>query len=484
MLLFWAVVVVVVPMLVGILASRETWEACGRSLALGLISALVGVFFAETLAGFSRGKPYLTAIIILPYCVNPVFRVLAQFKLILYIESWLWLPTSVYVASYALPAMAIALNYLPVFLCLNMFREWRGSPMAALSPFEQWIFVWLPVWLKRLPIEFALFFLLAFFDVWVVQLIGDNRLNFWGPLVVHRAFQARDVASASVMVCLGIVITVLIFFVIKMICRLLSRLLLSMSPLAVRRSLRSRHQGWLQPSMRLLQGLILSLVLWPFLYLIIEAIYVYSNAANVEAWRERDRVSSTVILAWIVGVLGSVVGFLLRSSRLTIKRWWVKDLPLQALALAPEASFALPVLFIFQTKILKAGLSAIALSMLSYSIALGYLLWRSFAERKGEAKLRVVFYSMRRRLLKPLWIACLENRRLLVGVAALLFWFSAENVFLVSYLAGPEWQTISPRLLTGAMRGLDPAEVALSCHGFIAVALGLVGPAIWILRPS
>ncbi len=161
---------------------RASWdpvmlEAIRNSVELSVIASLFAILCGAVVTRILAKWPLVIGIgIVLVYAVNPVIRALSfseLFTIYTPIQQW---TESLFGERWAqmivLPAIILGTHYLPIYLMRFLFVIRKRTVSHELTGLLDFLFVSLPSFLRGFPISFALFFLLTFFDYWVIQVIG------------------------------------------------------------------------------------------------------------------------------------------------------------------------------------------------------------------------------------------------------------------------------------------------------------------------
>lgn len=456
-----------------------TWDASllaalWNSVELSVIASVFAVVCGGLLGRFIERRPvWLFSLMIAVYAINPVARALSYFDLLqLYTPIADWTTALLgrrFAMSIFLPALILGMHYLPIYLMRNLFVLKKRNTAHDLPPFLEALFDDVPVWIRGFPISFALFFLLTFFDYWVIQVVSGNTVLYWTPLFIQKAFQARAVSEASLMITIGLVATFAAY---------LAALIASSILLALHRLLRPLQFAGFRGTSRIgsacteaLAWLALLFVSWPLLGTIIKLIRTFTAGETFslipDVWHS---IIVMLVLGILVGAISATVGLLLSAlyeERPRKLGWWMPAL--YFLALVPEAAYVLFSLFVTGAGLLKGNPVWLFVLMASFSIPMSFFLYQSLWGSMEKQKLWMIGAAMGRRPLQGISIALKEWRRPWVIVFIVTFWLTIDNVFITDFSAGPSWKTLSAVIFNATKRGFSAGEFLSGVVGSLCV---------------
>jgi ABC-type Fe3+ transport system permease subunit len=464
-----------------------TWDssllsALINSVVLSVVASLFAIACGGLLGRFIERKPiWLFGLMIAVYSINPVARALSYFDLFqLYTPFYDWsiaLLGRRSATTIILPALILGMHYLPIYLMRNLFVLKKTNTAHDLPPFLETLFDDIPLWVRGFPISFALFFLLTFFDYWVIRVISGNTVLYWTPLFVQKGFEARSVSEAALMIVIGLVATLLAY---------LGALVVSIGIQKLLRMLRPLRFAHIKGESQLLAmiDLILSWValifaVWPIIATMIKlGIYIYHGEAIVFVPNISRGIVTMLLLGIGMGAVSATVAILLSAiyqERPRARQWWLP--PLYFLALVPEAAYVLFSLFVTGSGALHANPTWLFFLMASFSIPMSFFLWESLWGDIEKQKLWLVGAALGKKPAAAAMTMIREWSRPWAIVFVVIFWMTIDNVFITDFAGGPQWKPLSAVIFNATKRGFSSDEFYSSVAGTVSV-LAIIGLAL------
>ena len=507
-LIFWMLTVllllciVVVPFLaidenfniaptLSLATALATWDASllsalWNSVVLSVIASLFAILCGSIVSNWTTRKPvWLLCLFLAVYSINPVARALSYFDLFqiytpLYDWSALVFGTR-FSTTILLPALILGIHYFPIYLMRSVFVLPHGERARDLPPLLRTMFEDIPVWVRGFPISFALFFLLTFFDYWVIQVISGNTVLYWTPLFVQKALQARAVSQAALMIGIGLLVT---------FCSYLVAWVLSSTLRAIWRTIRPLWFASLPQSSalsrqirRLLAALVLLFLCWPLLGTLLKlALYLFDGTGILLMGDTGRAILVTLLLGCIVGAISATLGLILSAmfrQNMQRFRWWLPSL--YVLALVPEAAFVLFSVLVTGSGVLRGNLLWLGFLMASFSIPISFFLWESLWGEREVRKLWLLGTAMQQRMTEGAQLALREWKTQWGIVFIVIFWLTVDNVFITDFAGGPKWKPLSVVIFNATKRGFSREEFFSSVTGSIVV-LGCIVAAVLLSR--
>lgn len=461
-----------------------TWDsslvsALVNSIVLSVVASLFAIACGGFLGRFIENKPmWLFGLMIAVYSVNPVARALSYFDLFqLYTPLYDWsvmLMGRRFATTIILPALILGMHYLPIYLMRNLFVLKKTNTAHDLPPFLESLFDDIPLWVRGFPISFALFFLLSFFDYWVIRVISGNTVLYWTPLFVQKGFEARSVSEAALMIVIGLVATLAAY---------LGALLVSVVLQKFLRMLRPLHFAHIKGQSRMMAfiGFILSwltliFVCWPIIGTVIKFCIFFYQGEPIDFVPNMTKAIVTMLLLGIgMGAVSATLAILLSAiyqERPRSRRWWLP--PLYFLALVPEAAYVLFSLFVTGSGALRANPAWLFFLMASFSIPMSFFLWESLWGDIEKQKLWLVGAALGKKPVSAALTMMREWSRPWAIVFVVIFWMTIDNVFITDFAGGPQWKPLSAVIFNATKRGFSSDEFFSSVAGTLCV-LAVVG---------
>lgn len=443
-------------------------ESVGNSVALSIIASLFAILCGAVLTRMLTRYPRSTVIMLaLVYTVNPVTRAIGYrdlFTILTPFQNWMTALFGEWSAQMIiLPALILGMHYLPIYLMRFLFVIRKKNVAHTLHGFMDAVFVSIPSFLRGFPISFAIFFLLTFFDYWVIQVISGGKALYWSQMFEQKAFVARDVGQAGMLIIIGLLMTLLAYAGSAAICSALRVFWKRLRPLKVA-AFRTINIGKFTTVLHLL---VCVFIAWPFLYSIIrfaslEEIHLIDGAGRA--------IQLTVVLSLSIALCSTVVAFILSAffQEYPMRtRWWLPSL--YFLALVPEAAYVLFSLFVTGLGFLKAGPGWLFFLVVSFSAPMSFFLWESLWGETEQRKLWMLAAAMRLKPFDSLKLAWLEWRRFFGITFVVNLWMMMDNVFITNFAAGPKWKPLSAIIFTSTKRGFQDAEFLTGALGSITM---------------
>lgn len=466
-----------------------TWDsallsALWNSVILSVFASVFAVLCGGLLGEIIEKKPHwLFLLMIAVYAVNPVARALSYFDLFqLYTPIYDW-SNSLFGRKFSttilLPSIILGIHYLPVYLMRTLFVLKKKVTAHDLPPFLETVFDAIPVWARGFPISFALFFLLTFFDYWVINVISGNTVLYWTPLFVQKGFEARAVSQAALMIVIGLLVTVGAY---------LAALLVSM---AIRAFIRQLRPLWfatmkgsskaLKMTGRLLAALTIIFISWPVIGMVIDLVLLLLKGGNLEPIPGTGRALLVMLaLGLTMALTSATLGLILSAVFQEYPRryrWWLPALYL--LALMPEAAYVLFSLFVTGAGIFRGNPLWLFVLMASFSVPIAFFLWESLWGDSEKQKLWMLGSALNRQPELAFKTAFREWQRPWGIVFVIVFWLTIDNVFITDFSAGPTWKPLSAVIFNATKRGFSDAEFVTSLIGTVCV-LAVIGTTLML----
>jgi len=466
-----------------------TWDsallsALWNSVILSVFASVFAVLCGGLLGEIIEKKPHwLFLLMIAVYAVNPVARALSYFDLFqLYTPIYDWSNTLFgrkFSTTILLPSIILGIHYLPVYLMRTLFVLKKKVTAHDLPPFLETVFDAIPVWARGFPISFALFFLLTFFDYWVINVISGNTVLYWTPLFVQKGFEARAVSQAALMIVIGLLVTVGAY---------LAALLVSM---AIRAFIRQLRPLWfatmkgsskaLKMTGRLLAALTIIFISWPVIGMVIDLVLLLLKGGNLEPIPGTGRALLVMLaLGLTMALTSATLGLILSAVFQEYPRryrWWLPALYL--LALMPEAAYVLFSLFVTGAGIFRGNPLWLFVLMASFSVPIAFFLWESLWGDSEKQKLWMLGSALNRQPELAFKTAFREWQRPWGIVFVIVFWLTIDNVFITDFSAGPTWKPLSAVIFNATKRGFSDAEFVTSLIGTVCV-LAVIGTTLML----
>ncbi len=448
------------------------WNSVILSVFASLFAILCGGFLREVI---EKRPHWLFLLMIVVYAVNPVARALSYFDLFqVYTPIVDWSNAVLgrkFSTTIVLPSLILGIHYLPIYLMRNLFVLKKRVTAHNLPPVLETLFDDIPVWARGFPISFALFFLLSFFDYWVINVISGNTVLYWTPLFVQKGFEARAVSQAALMIVIGLLVTVGAY---------LAALLVSMAIRAIIRQLRPLWFATLKGSSKLmtvigrcLAGLTMLFISWPAIGMLIDLVLLLVNGRGFEPMTGTGRGLFVMLaLGLAMALTSATLGLILSAVYQEFPRqykWWLPALYL--LALMPEAAYVLFSLFVTGAGILRGNPLWLFFLMASFSVPIGFFLWESLWGNNEKQQLWMLGSALNRQPEMAFSTAFREWKRPWGIVFVIVFWLTIDNVFITDFSAGPGWKPLSAVIFNATKRGFSDQEFVASLMGTVCVLL-------------
>lgn len=459
-------------------------EAIRNSIVLSVIASLFAILCGIVLTRALARFPMIVGCgIVLVYSVNPVIRALAfseLFTIDTSLQTWAIRIFGEWNAQMILlPALILGAHYLPIYLLRFLFVIRKSTVAHELKGLLDLCFVSLPAFLRGFPISFALFFLLSFFDYWVIQTIGGGKALYWSQMFEQKAFALRDVGQAAMLIILGLVFTVAAYGAALSLAAFLRMLLRRLRPLTVG-AIRVATVPWIGS---ILGSLLLLLLAWPLFYSVMRfgSIMLHATPLRLMEGAERS-IMLTLLLTSLIAFCSTILAFLLSAffqEHKTRSRWWLPSL--YFLALVPEAAYVLFSLCVTGLGILKASPWWLFLLMTSFTAPMSFFLWESLWGEAEERKLWTLTSAMHGNIVGTLGMAIREWRRFFALTFIVNLWLTVDNVFITNFAAGPKWKPLSAVLFSATKRGFQDEKFLTGSAGSVSL-LVLIGVMMFLSR--
>lgn len=461
-------------------------EAIQNSVVLSVLASLFAIGCGAILTRLLARWPLVVGVgIVLVYSINPVIRALSFAELFTIdtpLQQWAIALIGEWGAQMILlPALILGAHYLPIYLMRFLFVIRKPVVAHELSGWLDAFFVSIPAFLRGFPISFAIFFLLTFFDYWVIQTIGGGKALYWSQMFEQKAFVVRDVGQASMLIILGLVMTVIVYVLALAICNMLRLLMRRLRPLTIA-TIRSVRIPYLPT---ILSVSVLLCLAWPVFYTVIRLFEILMHHGEFRlmdgAWRA---IGLTVILTGSIALCSTLLSFVLSAffrEHQEKCQWWLPAL--YFLALVPEAAYVLFSLCVTGLGILKAGPLWLFVLMTSFSAPMSFFMWESLWGEGEERKLWMLVSAMRGKFIETLGLAVREWKRFFALTFIINLWMTIDNVFITNFSAGPKWKPISAVVFSATKRGFQDDKFLTGTMGSV-VMLSLIGLILLAVRFS
>ncbi len=461
-------------------------EAIRNSVALSVIASLFAILCGSLLTTMLEKWTILVSLtVVFSYSVNPVVRALSYADLFVLrtpaqtmLNSMLgeWAGQMI-----VLPALILGIHYLPIYLLRFLFVIRKQHVTHSLSGILNIAFVTIPSFLRGLPIAFALFFLLTFFDYWVIQVISGGKALYWSQMFEQKAFVARDIGQAGMLIVIGLLLTAIAYAGMLLLCGIARRLWRGLRPLTVSK-LHLPSGGRMTD---VLTAILLLFLAWPALFTILELIKTNWAVPTPYLMNGGLRaIGLTLVLSAGVAIVSTVLSFAFSAwmqERPDRTKWWLPSL--YFLALVPEAAYVLFSLSVTGLGILKGSGFWLFLLMTSFTTPMSFFLWESLWDETEKRKLWLIAASMRGRFFATLPLALKEWRRFFALTFIVNLWLTIDNVFITNFAAGPKWKPLSAVIFSATKRGFSQQEFLTSTLGSMTILM-LIGCAAILSRKS
>lgn len=470
---------------ISLLTDSSLRAALMNSVLLSLISSLFAVLCGSVVtSALKKRSVLLLGGLLAVYSINPVARALSYFTLFQVYTPIYRISEQIFGARFSmtilLPALILSMHYLPIYLMRSLFilkqKEAEGTQYNA---WHRMLFLSIPPWVKGFPISFALFFLLTFFDYWVIQVISGNTVLYWTPLFIQKALQSRAINEAALMIGAGLIITVGAYLVAVAASFLVRMFLRTLRPLSFTRIPSLPNLGKIfQHSISI--GISIFL-LWPLMNMILRLIPLILSGKSIPLTPGAIRAIILMALLGIaVGILSTGIGLFLSAVFQTSPgryRWWLPAL--YVLALVPEAAYVLWSLLMTGSGLLHGNPWWLLFLMLSFSIPISFFLWESLWGEVEQLKLWLLGAAMKNSLTGNMKLALAEWKKSAGIIFLVILWMTIDNVFITDFAAGPKWKTLSAVIFDATKRGFSDSEfitsvVSAACvFGFFVIVLAI-----------
>ncbi len=455
-------------------------EAVRNSVTLSCIASLFAIAYGSILTTLLERWTKIIAVgIVIVYSINPVVRALSYSDLFVLKTPVQNLFNALF-GQWAgqmiiLPALILGIHYLPIYLLRFLFVIRKQHVTHRLSGILDLAFVTIPSFLRGLPIAFALFFLLTFFDYWVIQVISGGKALYWSQMFEQKAFVARDIGQAGMLIVIGLVLTVAAYAGMLLLCSIIKRLWRTLRPLTIAK-MHLPSGGRITDALSIL---LLLLLAWPAFFTILELFKTDWNHGNLRLMDGGLRaIGLTLVLSSGVAVASTLLSFAFSAwmqERPTSTRWWLPGL--YFLALVPEAAYVLFSLSVTGLGLLKGSGFWLFVLMTSFTAPMSFFLWESLWDETEKRKLWLVAASMRGGFFATLPLALREWRHFFALTFIVNLWLTIDNVFITNFAAGPKWKPLSAVIFTATKRGFSEQEFLTSTLGSVTILL-LIGCAL------
>ncbi|MBM3231456.1 hypothetical protein FJZ28_03965 [Candidatus Peregrinibacteria bacterium] len=448
-------------------------EAISNSILLSVIASVFAIACGSLITRMLKRYTTPVAItIILVYVVNPVTRAFSYSDLFT-IRTSLQQGISLLIGEWpaqmiVLPAIILGAHYLPIYLLRFLFVIHKRTAAHHLTGLLNILFVSIPAFLRGFPISFALFFLLTFFDYWVIQVISGGKALYWSQMFEQKAFIARDVGQAGMLIIMGLVLTVLAYVGAWLACSALRMLWCKLRPLRIV-SIRF-NTGFLLDALGIL---LLCFLAWPPVYSMMRLVQIVQKGSGFTLIDGGMRaIVLTLILASSIAVVSTVLSFIcsaLYRERPQTCRWWLPSF--YFLALVPEAAYVLFSVCVTGLGLLHGSPYWLFFLMTSFSMPISFFLWESLWGEIEDRKLWMLAGSLRGRTLSSIVLGLKEWRAFFALTFIINVWMTVDNVFITNFAAGPKWKPLSAIIFTATKRGFSDQEFLTGFFGSLCILI-------------
>ncbi len=449
-------------------------DAIWNSILLSSLASLTAILGGTSIVRLMKRWPLaIGACLLLIYTVNPITRAWSFGELFRYYTSlgvWMeWLLGEWTAQMIVIPSLILGAHYLPMYLLRFLFVIRKPTVSHTLTGLFDILFVTLPSFLRGLPISFSLFFLLTFFDYWVIQVMSGGKALYWSQMFEQKAFVARDIGQAGTLIILGLLLTVGAYLFMTLITRFLLFLLTFIRPLSLKRF---AHYRIPEVVTRFCDVSLLALLAWPVMFSVLRLLRINWAQSNLLIDGGGRAIVLTLLLSSIIASLSTLFAFLLSTffrEQSARTRWWL--CALYFLALVPEAAYVLFSLCVTGSGLLKGSPWWLALLMISFTAPMSFFLFESLWGESEIRKLWMLAPSLTARFGRSLLLAFSEWKRFFLLTFAINLWMTTDNVFITNFAAGPKWKPLSATIFTATKRGFSDAEFFTGCLGSLSVLL-------------
>lgn len=446
-------------------------DAIRNSVLLSILASLFAISCGALITRCITRFPLILVGLVLVYAVNPVTRAVSYAELFTITLPIQQMATTLFgewpAQMILLPSLILGTQYMPVYLMRFLFVIRKERVTDDLRGLLHFTFASVPSFLRGMPISFSIFFLLTFFDYWVIQTIGGGKALYWSQMFEQKAFVARDIGQAGMLIILGLALTVLVYILTLLLCTMLRRLLAHVRPLRIARIR--------LPSLRIVGILCTAAVClffsWPLLYSVIRFGAILRHDASFVLMNAAARsIGLTILLSSLIALCSTLGAFVLSvffRNRPRICRWWLPSL--YFLALVPEAAYVLFSLTVTGSGLLKASPLWLFFLMTSFTMPMSFFLFESLWGETEERKLLTIVAAMRGSFLPSLSAALREWRRFFALTFVVNLWMTVDNVFITNFAAGPKWKPLSATIFTATKRGFQDAEFLTGSLGSLSI---------------
>ena len=300
-----------------------------NSIALCILASFFAIGCGTILSGKGVLPRWVLCFLIGVYAINPVVRALSYFDLFhILTPMYVWSArlfgdrTS---STIILPAFVLGIHYLPIYLMRYLFILKKRNTLHDIPRFLELLFDDIPLWIRGFPISFALFFLLTFFDYWVIQLMSGNTALYWTPLFMQKAIQARAVSDAATMIVLGLIVTLLVYILASVLSRCTLLCWRFLRPLrCVQFSVQS---SFFTGARLLLRYASIALLSWPLIWIALRVGKIVTQHSFVVMPHTTRAILTMVFLGISTAGISTILGWLLSvifRQHPHRRRWWLQ----------------------------------------------------------------------------------------------------------------------------------------------------------------
>ncbi len=447
-------------------------DAIRNSILLSSLASFTAILSGTSVVRLLKRWPFLIGgLLLFVYTVNPITRALSFGDLFHYytpFAKWMeWLCGEWTAQMILIPSLVLGAHYLPMYLLRFLFVIRKPTISHTLTGLFDFCFVTLPAFLRGFPISFSLFFLLTFFDYWVIQVMSGGKALYWSQMFEQKAFVARDIGEAGTLIVLGLLLTVAAYLVTTLLTRILLYLLTFVRPLSLQRF---AHFSLPRALTLSFDACIVFMLSWPLLFSVLRLLRVNWHQSTLLIDGGERAIILTLILSVAIASLSTLLAFLLSTffrEHSTKGRWWLFSL--YFLALVPEAAYVLFSLCVTGSGLLKGSPWWLALLMISFTAPMSFFLFESLWGESEVRKLWMLAPSLTSRFGDSLMLAFSEWKRFFLLTFAINLWMTTDNVFITNFAAGPKWKPLSATIFTATKRGFSDAEFVTGVLGSLSV---------------
>lgn len=467
-----------------ILTSSITWLSLARSGVLAFISSVIIFSTVEFIARGGIRAKFLFIGLFAVYAIDPVSRIIGfrnavgSVGQLFYKGGFIWIQDLI--LFYLTPVIALSINYAPVFAVFRFFESRSPEKKLGfcLSKRDAIVFRDLPEITAQAPFSISFLFFIIFFDPWVMTIVGGKKVNYWGPLIIDRIQQGRDVEAALLMALLGFLIVILVYMAVHFIGGSIDKWIQTQQPVFKSKDRVFDEKRNLFESKIILvfmEVVLLALFISSLIWLLTRAIYADFNFEGIMSTLVVGVNTFGIVLLvsisglWLGGLQWSFFERIKGNFNSILVGWLI-------LALAPEITYIIASAFMTGSGIITPSRFYSSIIMLSFCAPIVGLIFMSYFS--GSLSSKGFFWGSVLRGAPWRALLALRSEHRDVILVSLLFvaWIISENVLLLSFTLGPGGEMASPWIYGHATRGISPNDAA----SIISLTLSRVGIA-WLI---